>query len=177
MVKKKLPNRVLVIGGASSGKSRWAEKLVKSFGQSKHYVATAQAWDDEMRAKIKAHIEMRGTDWVTHEAPLELPALLPTLPQDAVTLLDCATLWLSNCLLEERDLGAEAKSLLQAVNAVPGPLVIVSNEVGQGVVPEYALGRRFRDAQGKLNQALADQADLVVFVMAGLPLVLKGELP
>lgn len=172
-----LPNRALVLGGASSGKSRWAEALTESYGLPKHYVATAQAFDDEMRDKIAAHVAQRGPGWTTHEAPLDLPGVLATVPDDAVLLLDCVSLWLSNQLLAGSDLGAQGAKLIAALRACGGPVVIVSNEVGQGVVPESALGRAFRNAQGRLNQDLAAICDPVVLVTAGLPLALKGALP
>ncbi len=174
---KTLADLTLVIGGARSGKSRFAEGLVVASGRVRHYIATAQAWDDEMRARIADHQVDRGTDWITTEAPLDLgPALQQAASGDAV-LLDCATLWLSNHLLADHDLDAECTKLLAALSACAAPVVIVSNEVGFGIVPDNALARRFRDAQGRLNQQLAAQAGLVVLVVAGLPMAMKGALP
>ena len=167
----------LVLGGASSGKSAFAEGLVTGTGLSRVYLATAQAWDAEMTAKIARHRESRGPLWRTVEAPLDpVPALRNVMPTEAV-LIDCATLWLTNLILADADLAAAETELLDAIHACPAPVVIVSNEVGLGIVPETPLGRRFRDAQGGLNQRLAARADLVVFVAAGLPMVLKGALP
>lgn len=154
-----------------------AERLVRLTGRPRRYIATAEAWDDEMRARIAQHRADRGTDWITAEAPLDLAAALAAAAPDEVVLVDCATLWLSNHLLAEHDLDTETTSLLAALAACPAPVVMVSNEVGWSIVPENALARRFRDAQGRLNQRLATQAGLVVAVMAGLPMVLKGQLP
>lgn len=143
----------------------------------KTYIATAQAFDEEMRDKIRRHIADRGDGWVTIEEPLNIPEAIHGLRPDTATLLDCATLWLSNAMLAEQALAERGKALLDAVTAATGPLVIVSNEVGQGIVPDSKLGREFLAAQGRLNQDIAACADLVVLVVAGLPLVLKGELP
>lgn len=172
-----LPRLTLVIGGARSGKSVFAEGLVTGTGRPRRYIATAEAWDDEMRARIARHRDDRGENWTTVEAPLDLcGALASAAPEEAV-LVDCATLWLTNHLLAEHDLHAESTDLIAALAACPAPVVIVSNETGWGIVPENALARRFRDEQGRLNQRLAAQADLVVTVIAGLPMVLKGRLP
>jgi adenosylcobinamide kinase/adenosylcobinamide-phosphate guanylyltransferase len=130
-----------------------------------------------MRIRIAQHQTDRGADWITHEAPRDLAPVLAAMPADAVVLIDCATLWLTNHLLAEADLEAETGNLLAALAACPAPVVVVSNEVGWGIVPENALARAFRDHQGRLNQRLAAQAGLVVGVMAGLPMVLKGSLP
>ncbi len=130
-----------------------------------------------MEAKISAHKTQRGSDWITHEAPDDIGAALVRPLKEDVVLLDCATLWLSNQLLAERDLTAAQDEFLHALDACAAPVVVVSNEVGHGIVPEYQLGRRFRDAQGQLNQALAARAQLAVFVIAGLPQVLKGTMP
>ena len=172
-----LPQLSLVIGGARSGKSGLAERLVTGSGLSRRYIATAEAWDDEMRDRIARHRAERGTGWITVEAPLDLPAALAAAQPGEVVLVDCATLWLTNHLLAEHDLGQEAARLLSALEACAAPVVVVSNEVGWGIVPENALARAFRDAQGRLNQQIAAQAGLVIGVMAGLPMVLKGRLP
>lgn len=172
-----LPRLSLVVGGARSGKSRAAERLVSGTGRGRHYIATAQAWDDEMRARIAAHQDDRGPDWQTHEAPRDIAGVLAGLPAEAVVLLDCATLWLTNVLLAEGDIEAETRGLLAALRASAAPVVVVSNEVGWGIVPENALARAFRDHQGRLNQRLAAEAGLVLGVMAGLPFALKGSLP
>ena len=172
-----LPNLTLILGGAASGKSSYAERLVNADGRTRVYIATAQAFDDEMRDKIAAHRTTRGDGWQTIEAPLDVAGALRGVGDGEVVLLDCATLWLSNAMLAERDLAQECAALLAALRACPAPMVVVSNEVGMGIVPEHAMSRRFRNAQGRLNQDLAAQADLVVAVMAGLPLVLKGTVP
>lgn len=173
------PKLSLILGGARSGKSRLAEKLAKSADLPLNYIATAQAWDDEMRERIAQHIADRGADgvggWHTQEAPLDLPFALQRAT--GVILVDCATLWLTNHMLAEADLAAEVDRLLAALATLQHPVIVVSNEVGWGIVPDNALARRFRDEQGRLNQRLAAQADLVIGVMAGLPMVLKGALP
>ncbi len=172
-----LQKLTLALGGAASGKSAFAEGLVGRASPARLYLATAEARDGEMRARIDRHRARRGAGWRTVEAPHDpRPALAAARPEEAV-LLDCATLWLTNRMLAGADLAAEEDRLLAALAACPGPVVVVSNELGLGLVPETALGRRFRDAQGRLNQRLAAQADLVVLVAAGLPLVLKGALP
>lgn len=168
-----LPKLSLVLGGARSGKSGLAERLVAGSGRPRHYIATAEAWDDEMRARIALHVADRGGDWVTHEAPRDVASVLARIPAEAVVLLDCATLWLTNVLLAEGDIAAESAGLIAACLACPAPVVVVSNEVGWGIVPENRLARAFRDHQGRLNQQLAAAAGLVVGVMAGLPFVLK----
>lgn len=167
----------LVIGGARSGKSRLAERLAQATGRPRRYIATAEAWDGEMRARIAAHRQDRGPDWTTVDAPLDLAAALASVQPQDIVLIDCATLWLTNHLLADHNLELEGKLLLAALSACPVPVIVVSNEVGWGIVPDNALARRFRDAQGRLNQQLAAQADLVIGVMAGLPMVLKGALP
>ena len=128
-----------------------------------------------MRARIAQHIADRGGDWVTHEAPRDVAGALGRA--DGVVLIDCATLWLTNVMLGGGDIQAETAGLLAAIAGHQGPVIVVSNEVGWGIVPENALARAFRDEQGRLNQRLAAEAELVVGVMAGLPLVLKGKLP
>ena len=172
-----LPDLTLVIGGARSGKSRLAERLVTASGRPRLYLATAQAFDDEMRDRIARHRLDRGEDWDTVEAPLSMGAILRDCKPEFTVLVDCATLWLTNHMLAESDLAAEVEGLLQDLAACPAPVVVVTNEVGMGIVPENALARAFRDHQGRLNQRLAEQAELVVGVMAGLPFVLKGRMP
>jgi adenosylcobinamide kinase/adenosylcobinamide-phosphate guanylyltransferase len=167
----------LVLGGASSGKSACAERICRATGKAPVYVATAQAFDDEMRAKIDRHRRLRGDGWTTIEAPLDLAGALAAAPAEAAVLVDCASLWLTNLLLSGADPDAARAALLAALRAAPQPVTVVSNETGLGIVPENALARRFRDAQGRLNQALAAEAGAVVAVMAGLPLALKGGLP
>ncbi|WP_209834628.1 bifunctional adenosylcobinamide kinase/adenosylcobinamide-phosphate guanylyltransferase [Ruegeria sp. HKCCE3926] len=171
------PDLTLVLGGAASGKSVFAEELVVSQGKSRVYLATSQVFDDEMRQKIERHLEQRGDGWTTVEEPFDPGPVLATLSPDQICLIDCATMWLSNHLLAETDLEAAQTALLDALRACPAQIVIVSNEVGHGIVPDNALARRFREAQGRLNIALAAQADLVVQITVGLPLVLKGQMP
>lgn len=163
----------LVIGGAASGKSAYAENLVTAAPGPWVYLATGQAFDDEMRAKIDIHQSRRGTGWHTIEAPLDLAGVLADIDAGMV-LVDCMTFWLSNQLLAEHDLAAQTARLMPALEACAVPVVAVTNEVGQGVVPEHALGRQFREAQGRLNIALAARADRVIQVVAGLPNLLKG---
>nr|WP_174822714.1 bifunctional adenosylcobinamide kinase/adenosylcobinamide-phosphate guanylyltransferase [Ruegeria lacuscaerulensis] len=165
------------MGGAASGKSAFSEQLVVSSGKNRVYFATSQVFDDEMRQKVQRHITQRGDGWTTVEAPFDLGPALGELTPDHICLIDCATMWLTNHLLAENDLDQAQFALLQALQSCRAPVVIVSNEVGHGIVPDNALSRRFREAQGQLNIALAAQADLAVQVTAGLPLVLKGQLP
>lgn len=140
-------------------------------------MATAQAFDDEMRAKISDHQSQRGENWLTIEAPLNVAEVLMQRTPSEVVLLDCATLWLSNVMLADRDVAADSDALCAALAACPAQVVVVSNEVGHGVVPDNKLARAFRNAQGRLNQMMARDADLVVQVIAGLPQTLKGHLP
>lgn len=165
---------VLVLGGARSGKSRHAEAVVEAAPAPWAYVATAQAFDAEMEARIALHLERRPAGWRTLDAPLALAAALRDLPSHQPALVDCLTLWLTNHLLAEHDLERETNELLAALAARPGLTVCVANEVGLGIVPDNALARRFRDAAGLLNQKIAAIADEVVMVVAGLPLVVKA---
>lgn len=173
-----LPNLTLILGGAASGKSAFAEGLVlQDKGGRPAYIATAQIFDDEMAEKVARHREMRGTGWLTIEEPLDLTSSLAKIEKGQPVLVDCATLWLTNVILGDLDVDEHSDALITALKRSQGPVVIVSNEVGQGIVPDNALSRKFRNAQGRLNQRLAGEAELVVAVMAGLPLVLKGRLP
>jgi adenosylcobinamide kinase/adenosylcobinamide-phosphate guanylyltransferase len=172
-----LPGLTLVLGGAASGKSAFAESLVKGTDREMTYFATAQIFDDEMRDKVSRHQKMRGDGWHTLEEPLDLGPALAKLGADQVVLLDCATMWLSNHLLADSDLATAETALMEGLARCSAPVVVVSNEVGLSVVPENALARRFRQAQGELNQRLAANAELVVNVVAGLPQVVKGALP
>ncbi len=171
----RLPPVTLVLGGARSGKSRYAERLVESAATCGTYCATAAAGDAEMAERIAAHRARRGPFWRTVETLLALtPAIAAEATPARPLLVDCLTLWLSNLLLAGRPLEEEAGALCAALHMAAGPIVLVANEVGLGLVPETPLGRRFRDAAGRLNQDVAALADRVVFVAAGLPLVLKG---
>jgi adenosylcobinamide kinase/adenosylcobinamide-phosphate guanylyltransferase len=164
----------LVLGGARSGKSRYAEGLVTASAPPWIYLATAQALDDEMTARIAAHRARRNADWHTIEAPHDVVGALTALPANAAMLIDCLTLWLSNRMLANADLDAEMDDLENALARRAGAAVLVSNEVGFGIVPDNALARRFRDLQGRLNQRLAARAERVVLLVAGLPMFLKG---
>ena len=164
----------LVLGGARSGKSAYAESLVA--GPGAVYVATAEAIDDEMEERIARHRARRGgAGWTTVEAPLDLAAALRAhaLETSGGVLVDCLTVWLGNLMHAGRDIDREAGSLLESLAVPPGPVVLVANEVGLGVVPDNPMARAFRDHAGRLNQALAARADRVVLVTAGIPLVLK----
>ena len=165
----------LILGGARSGKTKRALSLAET-SPSPIYVATAEAHDDEMRQRIAEHQVERETHWRTIEAPLDLANALNEIGKEAdasIVVVDCLTLWLSNLMLAERDVAAESDQLLQAVQACVAPIVLVSNEVGFGLVPDTALGRNFRDAQGRLNQRVAEAADTVELVVSGLPMRLK----
>jgi adenosylcobinamide kinase/adenosylcobinamide-phosphate guanylyltransferase len=165
----------LVLGGARSGKSSFAEWLAVGASLARIYIATAQALDEEMRARISQHRLDRDGVWTTVEAPLDLAgALRAHASADRILLVDCLTLWLSNVILAGRDEAAEIEELVAAIRDLATPAIFVSNEVGLGIVPENALARRFRDAQGRLNQKVAHVLPRAVFIAAGLPLLLKG---
>lgn len=162
-----------VLGGARSGKSRHAEARVEAHAPPWTYIATAEAGDAEMAARIALHRARRGNGWQTLDAPHQLASTLLGLPVGRPVLVDCLTLWLSNRMLAGADLAMETAVLVTALIAHDGPLVLVSSEVGLGIVPDNALARRFRDAQGRLNQQVAELADEVVFMVAGLPMKVK----
>jgi adenosylcobinamide kinase/adenosylcobinamide-phosphate guanylyltransferase len=167
---------VLVLGGARSGKSAYAERLVAASGLEAIYVATAAPGDTEMAERIAEHRKRRGPAWRTVEAPVNLEsALAEEAGEGRAVLVDCLTLWLSNLMFADANVEKRGAKLAETARNVAGLRVFVSNEVGLGLVPETPLGRRFRDAQGRLNQAMAAVADHVVFMAAGLPLVLKGQ--
>ncbi len=169
-----LPRVNLVLGGARSGKSRYAESLVEGQPGDWVYIATAEASDAEMADRIRRHRARRGERWRTVEEPLALAAALaPAAEPGCAVLVDCLTLWLANLMAAGRDVDGETENLVAALGGIGGPVVLVSNEVGHGIVPENALARAFRDHAGALHQAVAAASDRVVMVTAGLPMVLK----
>ena len=163
-----------VLGGARSGKSRYAEGLITARPPPWVYIATAEARDEEMAARIAKHKERRAAGWQTIEAPHELAEALGATAPDAAVLVDCLTLWLSNVMLAKFDIDSATRRLEDALRSRTSTTVLVSNEVGLGLVPDTALGRTFRDAQGRLNQRIAAIADQVIFMVAGQPLIVKG---
>ena len=162
-----------LLGGARSGKSAHAEKLATALPAPWFYIATAQAFDDEMADRIALHRARRGEGWQTLDAPLDLSGALRSVPEGRPVLVDCLTLWLSNHMLAGHDLDALSAELAAVLAAPRGPWFAVSNEVGMGIVPDNALGRQFRDAQGRLNQQVATIASRVLFMVAGLPMQVK----
>lgn len=166
---------VLVLGGARSGKSSFSERLVEACGLAMHYVATGRAWDDEMRERIDHHRARRGEGWTTHEEPLDLVSLLTRIDdENSVVLVDCLTLWVTNLMMEGRDMAAEFAALADFLPQARARLILVSNEVGLGIVPENRMARDFRDHAGRLHQIVAEKSAEVYFVAAGLPLKMKG---
>ena len=162
-----------VLGGARSGKSRYAEEILGNCSGSLTYIATAQAFDEEMRDRIAHHSRRRDLRWRTVEAPLDLVAALAACGPEQPVLIDCLTLWLTNVMLAGRDVEAESGRLVVALADLRGPCVVVSNEVGLGIVPDNRLAREFRDHAGRLNQLVAQQAERVYFMVAGLPMSVK----
>ncbi len=173
MSQSTIPVLTLVLGGARSGKSRHAESLLTALPPPWIYIATAEAGDAEMAERIAAHRTRRGAHWRTVDAPHDLAAALTGAESNAPVLVDCLTLWLSNRMLAGADIDAETAQLEAALAGRRAPVVLVSNEVGFGIVPDNALARRFRDLQGRLNQRMAARAGHVVLMVAGLPLVVK----
>ncbi len=170
----KFAQSLLVLGGARSGKSRFAQMQAEALPGQLVYIATAQAFDVEMEDRIARHRAVRGPRWHTVDAPLALAAaMLAESRPDSVVLIDCLTLWASNLLLGEQDVAAAVSELTSAIGAAPGKIIFVTNEVGLGIVPDNALARRFRDIAGDINQAVAACVDSAIFVAAGLPMVLK----
>ena len=166
---------VLILGGARSGKSAFAEKLVAASGLDMHYVATGRAFDDEMTLRIADHRGRRGPQWTTHEEPLALAACLEALDAPGrIVLIDCLTLWVTNLMMEERDMDLEFAGLVGWLSRAKARLVFVSNEVGLGIVPENRMARQFRDHAGRLHQIIAEHSAHVYFIAAGLPLTMKG---
>jgi adenosylcobinamide kinase/adenosylcobinamide-phosphate guanylyltransferase len=164
---------ILITGGARSGKSAIAETKALSLGPRAVYIATAQPRDIEMTARIAAHRARRGPEWVTHAEPFDLTGALHVTDGQGPRLVDCLTLWLTNLLLDGRDWQAAGRDLVARLPHQADPVVIVTNEVGAGIVPEYALAREFRDAAGMLNQWVAAVADEVHLAVAGLSLKVK----
>lgn len=164
----------LVLGGARSGKSRFAEDLAVRSGLARVYVATGTAFDGEMERRIAVHKDRRGTGWRTVEEQTDLAGVLSQeARRDTVLLVDCLTLWLNNLMMADGDLATESARLCDAVSTLAGPCIFVSNEVGMGIVPDNRLSRDFRDAQGRLNQDMAAACGKVIFVAAGQPILLK----
>lgn len=167
---------LFVIGGARSGKSRYAQARAEAAGSAPVFIATAEAFDDEMRERIARHRADRDARWSTVEAPRQLPAAIEALNgAGAVVLVDCLTLWVSNLLLADADIPVAGRRLCDAIARFDGTLILVANEVGLGIVPDNALARAFRDAAGQLNQSVAATAAEVVLLTAGLPLTLKSR--
>jgi adenosylcobinamide kinase / adenosylcobinamide-phosphate guanylyltransferase len=164
----------LILGGARSGKSRYAERLIETFPPPWIYIATAEAEDAEMAERIADHKARRGAQWQTVEASRALAEALAAAPPGAAVLIDCLTLWLSNLMASGSDIDASTRALKEVLAKRTGPTVMVSNEVGLGIVPDNALARRFRDLQGRLNQDLAAEALRVVMMVAGLPVPVKS---
>lgn len=168
---------VFVLGGARSGKSRFAEQICRDSGLALNYLATGRAWDDEMGTRIEAHKHDRANHgWTTHEEPLDLVGALVRIDGPGrVVLVDCLTLWVTNLMMEEgRDVAAESAALADLLPSLKARIVLVSNEVGLGIVPENGMARAFRDHAGRLHQLIAAKAADVYFVAAGLPLKMKG---
>ena len=163
----------LVLGGARSGKTAFAQAQAEAAVARPTLIATAQAFDEEMLARVDRHRAERGDRWATIEAPLDLTAALATLAADDAVVVDCLTLWLSNLMHAEVDIDASVRDLIIALAACPARIWLVGNEVGQGIVPDNALARRFRDEAGWMHQRLAAAADAVFLIVAGLPLRLK----
>ncbi|MEN3929891.1 bifunctional adenosylcobinamide kinase/adenosylcobinamide-phosphate guanylyltransferase [Microvirga sp. W0021] len=165
--------KFLVIGGARSGKSRFAQKLADESGRAKTIIVTAEARDADMQQRILAHQADRDANWETVEAPLELAQAILQSQAQNVVMVDCLTLWLTNVMLADRDMEVAITELVSAVQMAQCSLVLVSNEVGLGIVPETAMGRDFRDWQGWLNQRIAQVCDGTAVMVSGFPLLLK----
>ncbi len=191
---------IFITGGARSGKSSFGLKLAEdrlkalglkeknnsleetstfSLQPKKAYIATAQAFDEEMKDRIEKHRQQRGNDWHTVEEPFDIVGALNKLKEYPVILLDCLTLWISNLMLNNIDIQREIEQFLNTINSSafsfqPSALIIISNEVGMGIVPENKLARRFRDIAGMFNQKVAENSDEVYFVVSGMPIKIKG---
>lgn len=165
------PRLTLVLGGARSGKSAYAEGLVMACPQPWLYLATAEIWDDEMAERVALHRARRPQGWITRDVPLALPEAVAAA--EGPVLVDCLTLWLTNLILKEADVAEAGERLAAACTAAAGPVVLVTNEVGLGIVPDHPLGRAFRDAAGRLHQQVAAVMHDVYFVVAGRVLSLQ----
>ena len=168
-----MSSSLLITGGARSGKSSFAEKRTLSYGTPVIYIATAQAFDEEMENRIQLHQQRRGDEWRTISEPLAIANILTSLDRQGACLVDCLTLWLSNLIFAEEDISKATSSLIEAIAARRDPVILVTNEVGGGIVPENALARRFRDEAGRLNQIVAEAVDEVYTCISGIPLKLK----
>ncbi len=165
---------ILVLGGARSGKSRFAEGIAAGHQGEKTYLATSEIFDDETRLRIDRHVAQRGAGWQTVEEPLDLSGALERLAgTNSFVLVECVTIWINNLMHHDRDVAAHVTRLCEVLAKMQGTLVLVSNEVGLGIVPDNALARRFRDEAGRANQLIAEAAGEVYFVAAGLPMALK----
>ena len=163
-----------ILGGARSGKSAYAEAFAEQSGRKKIYLATAEALDAEMCSRIAKH-QARRAGWDTWEVPVAIAETISNAPKNAVILVDCLTLWLSNLMYQELDIAVHTQALIETLKRTQAQVLLVSNEVGQGIVPDNALARKFRDEAGLLHQKIAATADRVVFITAGLPSILKGN--
>ena len=164
---------LLITGGARSGKSSFAEKQTLSYGTSVIYIATAKAYDQEMEKRIQIHKQRRGDEWLTINDPIEIADKLFALDGQGACLVECLTLWLSNLMFAEKDVSVATSSLIEAITARRDPVILVTNEVGSGIIPENELARRFRDEAGRLNQVVAEAVNEVYTCISGIPLRLK----
>ena len=164
---------LLITGGARSGKSSFAEKQTLSYGAPVIYIATAKAYDQEMEKRIQIHKQRRGGEWLTVNDPIEIADTLIALDGQGVCLVECLTLWLSNLMFAEKDVSEATSSLIEAITARRDPVILVTNEVGSGIIPENELARRFRDEAGHLNQVVAEAVNEVYTCISGIPLKLK----
>ena len=172
--KNTAPAHSLILGGARSGKSSYAEQMVEGQGGPCLYVATARIWDDEMADRIDEHKERRGDQWTTFEEPLNLVQCLKSIQRpDGIILVDCLTLWVTNLMMEGRDPDVEGAQLVASLAELSCPVVLVSNEVGLGIVPMDKMSRDFRDYAGRLHQCLAAVVPSVTFMVSGLPMQVK----
>jgi len=174
----KFPRVMLITGGARAGKSRYAERLMSARPARHAVIATGTAGDEEMAERIARHKAERDKSWEVIEQPISVRSAIRNAARpDRIVLVDCLTLWISNLMADRRDIEIEVQGLVGTLHIAAGPVIIVSNEVGLGIVPDNAMARAFRDNLGRANQAIAAAADVVLFMAAGIPIVLKGALP